>query len=350
MALLPTPQRLAAVLGLSSLFLMVAIAPKPARAEPTTSALSWVRLPGTESCITALELGARVERHLGRSVLVSPGVADLSIEGRVEATGGPGAPRRYRVIVGGTRRDGALLGSREMTSPNADCRALDDGVVLVVALMIDPDAFAPASRPPLAAPPPASLAIIDERTVVHEIERVAVASPWLVEASLAGVVAIARLPGAAPGVAVALRAGPSRLVAFQVSLGVVPAGTLTVGSRAVDFTILEGGLAYCPAVALGRRIDTGGCAGLRLGAVRSQGRGFGNDHQVDRGLADLALGPHVDVTLAGPFFAVVTANALVPLVRQQTTVTDAAGKTVVVDERSALGAEIGVGVGVRFSP
>jgi hypothetical protein len=328
-----------------------ALAATPARGETNTSALSWVRLPGSESCISTPDLGARVERHLGRPVLVSPSVADVSIEARVETVGTASA-RRYRAIVGGTRRDGTLIGTREMTSPGPDCRALDDGLVLVVALMIDPDALSPARAdpPPLAAPPQVTREIIHER-VVHEIDHVNVASaPWLVEASVAGVAAIERLPGAAPGIALGLRAGPSRLLAFQVSLGVVPSGELAVASRAVDFTLLEGGLAYCPAVALGRRVDAGGCAGLRIGAIRSHGRGFGNDHDVDRGLVDVALGPNLEVTLAGPLYAIATANALIALVRQQTTVTDASGKTVVLDARSVLGAEIGVGVGVRFSP
>jgi hypothetical protein len=84
--------------------------------------------------------------------------------------------------------------------------------------------------------------------------------------------------------------------------------------------------------------------------VRSQGRGFGSDRQVDRGLADVAIGPHVQLTLAGPVFGVASASAIVPLVRQRTTVTGTSGNQVLLDERSAIGAEIGVGVGVHFSP
>lgn len=324
-----------------------------ARAERSTSALSWVRLPGSESCITAPELGARIEKHLGRTALVSPSVADVSIEGRTEAIG-TGAARRYRVVVGGTRRDTTLIGTREMTSQGPDCRTLDDGLVLVIALMIDPDALSPAPAPPANAspPPPPPPTIVSERQiVVHEIERVTVGPPpWVVEASALGLAAIQRLSGAAPGVAVALRAGPSKLVAFQLQLDVVPSGSLTVSSRNVDFAIFEGGLAYCPSVALARRLDLGGCAGLRVGVVHSRGEGFATDRGSDRGLADLALGPQLTVGIAGPLFGVVSANGLVALVRQQTTVTDGAGKEVVLDERAALGAEVGVGIGVRFSP
>ncbi|HSO37851.1 MAG TPA: hypothetical protein VLT33_35230, partial [Labilithrix sp.] len=129
-------------LALVLVLLGALLAARPARAERSTSALSWVRLPGSEACITAPELGARIEKHLGRSVLVSPSVADVSIEGRPEALGS-GAARRYRVVVGGTRRDATLIGTREMISQGSDCRALDDGLVLVIALMIDPDALSP---------------------------------------------------------------------------------------------------------------------------------------------------------------------------------------------------------------
>jgi hypothetical protein len=84
--------------------------------------------------------------------------------------------------------------------------------------------------------------------------------------------------------------------------------------------------------------------------VRSRGRGYDTDHDVDRGLVDFALGPHVELTLAGPLYATASANAVVALVRQQTTMTDATGKSVLLSERSALGGELGLGLGVRFSP
>src|SRR5437762_12901629 len=87
-----------------------------AEATKATSSRSWVRLPGAESCISTPDLGARIEKHLGRAVLVSPSIADVSIEGRVE-TVGAGAARKFKVVVGGARRDGTTIGTREMTSP-----------------------------------------------------------------------------------------------------------------------------------------------------------------------------------------------------------------------------------------
>jgi hypothetical protein len=328
----------------------------PASAEGTTSALSWVRLPGSETCITTPELGARVEKHLGRAVLVSPSVAEISIEGRVE-TVGAGSARRFRVVVGGTRRDGTSIGAREMSSTSADCRSLDDGLVLVVALMIDPNALSPArhAEPP-AAPPPATVREIVHERVVHEVTRIeqvpssASSPPWLVDALLSATAAFARLPGVSPGASIALRAGPSRLAAFQVSLGMSPGFELTVGARAVYYTLIEGGLAYCPTVVLGRRAAVGGCAGVRLGAVRSRGQGFPSDRDVDRGLADLAVGPLFELGVAGPVFVLASATALVHMVRQQTTASNGAGPPLLLDDPGALGAEVGFGLGVHFSP
>ena len=350
MALSPASTRL----SLAALLVAAGLIPSSARADaPVTSALSWIRLPGAESCITTPELGTRIETHLGRPVLVPPTAADVSIEARVARSDAGGV--RYKAIVGGTRRDGTPIGTREIVSSTNDCRSLDDGLVLVIALMIDPNALQPAPPAP-AAPPPSPPAVTreivhHERVVVHEVERVTASSPapWIAQGALTGGASFARVPGVAPATSLSVRAGPSRLVAFEVSLGVVPSQTLDVGARAVDYTLLEGGLAFCPAVAFGSRVDLGGCLGVRVGAIRSRGRGFGSDKEVDRGLADIGIGPRIMVGIVGPVFALATATALVPLVRQETTVTDA-GSAVLLDRRSALGGEVGIGAGVHFSP
>lgn len=320
--------------------------PCTAFAEEATSALSWVRLPGAESCIATPELGARVEQRLGRPVLVAPSVATISIEGHVERT----ADKKFRAMVGGTRRDGTTIGSREIVSQDTDCRSLDEGLVLVVALMIDPDALAPARAkekdepPPL--PPPVTHEVVHERVVIHEIDHVPAPSiPWVAQGSVEAVVAVARLPATSPGATLAFRAGPTPLVAFEVSVGAVPSATLEVGSRSVDYTLVEGGLGYCPSVQAATRIEVGACAGMRVGSVHSQGHGFASDRATDRGFANVALGGRFTALVAGPVFVLARATALVPLVRQETT---AGGTT--LDRQSALGGEFGLGVGLRFSP
>lgn len=344
------------------LFLSIFFLAPTARAAENgvTSALSWVRLPGAETCITAPELGARIEKHLGRAVLVSPSVADVSIEGRIQRAGSI-----YKATVGGTRHDGTPIGTRELTSSAGDCRSIDDGLVLVVALMIDPNATSAAepAKPATTTTTTTTHEIVHERVIVRDIEHVPplpppppASTPWLVEAQLASSASIERAPGVAPAFAASARVGPSRLLAFELLFGVLPSAELTgvrssatTSDASVDFAIIEGGFSYCPTIALGR-FDLGGCAGLRAGLLRSSGRGFANGSQdADRGLADIAIGPRVEVRVAGPFFVLVNGAAFVPLVRQETTATSG-GATTVLSKRSALGGEVGIGVGLRFSP
>jgi hypothetical protein len=119
-----------------------------------TSSLSWLRMPGADSCIATQALARSVEDRLGRHVFVSASEADVSVEGRIERHAGS-APGWHSVI---TIRDGkgALLGTRELDRPDGSCAAMNEPLALVIAVMIDPDAALspPAPPPPAPAPPP----------------------------------------------------------------------------------------------------------------------------------------------------------------------------------------------------
>lgn len=335
------------LLAAAALAIGVACASR-AYAESSSSALSWVRLPGAESCIATAELGERIERHLGRSVLVSPSVADISIEGRVARQS-----KQFKATIGGAKRDGTPMGTRELVSTTGSCRELDDALVLAIALMIDPDALAPKPKEETEAapaPPPVTREVIHERTVIHEVERVpATSPPWILEGMIYGAASLERLPGVGLAVGGALRFGPHRLAAVEVSFGGMPSQSLDVDRRSVDFSLYEGGIAYAPSFALGSRFEAGGVVGLRAGAIHSSGSRFASNGDVDRGLADIAAGARLRFAVAGPLFLSTSATALVPLVRQETTVVDGAN-VIVVHRRSAVGADFGLGVGISFSP
>ena len=328
-----------------------------ARAETgttSTSALSWVRLPGAGSCIGTAELGSRVEAHLGRRVFATATTADVSIEGHVEPRG-----HKFTVTLGGARRDGTSLGTRELESEGPDCRTLDAGLVLVIALMIDPDAIgatpAPIASPTAAAAAPGPATVtregIHETTIVREIHHDApAAAPWRVDAHLDGSLGFGRLPALAPGVLLAIEFGPWKRFPIQVTLGTSATGAVSYAERSASFLLVEGGVGMCPGLPLGRRVELGGCAAVRAGGVRSVGRGFEREQAVERGLVDVVAGPRVALTVAGPVFAIATASAVVPLVRQRTTFTGLDGAQIVLHERALLGAELIVGIGVHFSP
>jgi hypothetical protein len=333
------------------LALAIVVTSSAARADQTTSALNWVRLPGTEGCLSASDLAARVEKRLGRSVFVPPGAADVAIEGRVELRPNK---KGFRMVVRGVRRDGTEIGARELDSARPDCHALDDTVALVVALMIDPEADAPKPPPPAPDPPPPEREIVHERVIVHEVERPLPPAPpsrLLVDAYAAGTLAFGRVPGTAPGLALAVRIGP-RNFPVEAALGTIPSGSLRSGDVSASYWLLEAGLAICPAVPLGEggRIELGGCAGARIGNVRMRGDGFASNAEVDRPLVDASLGPRALVVLAPPVFAIAGVTAVVPFVRQRTTYTASDGSQLLLYERAAVGAEAVIGVGVRFSP
>ncbi len=109
-----------------------------------TARLSWVRLPGAESCADASTIRAKVKARLGRDPFSE--TAPQSIEGTVAREGTRWVARLYVRDA----ETGALRGQRELMSDDAACAALDPGVTLAIALAIDPEgALSPA---PSASP------------------------------------------------------------------------------------------------------------------------------------------------------------------------------------------------------
>ena len=328
-----------------------------ATADRPTSSLSWVRLAGSESCIAAAELGTRVEAHLGRTVFSSPSTANVSIEGHVERRG-----KRFVAMLGGSGRDGTPIGTRQLDSEGADCRSLDVALILVIALMIDPDAVAAAAATAPAAPtppPPPATREAGREIVVREIHDgpPTAASgpppppaPWRLDAHVDATLGLGRLPGRTPGVMLGVGFGPTPRFPLELTLGTSPSASADTGGRSVSFSLVEGGLGFCPDVPVGGRVTVGGCASVRVGRIRSVGSGFDRNEAIDRVLADVVVGARAGVTLVRPFFAVATASAVVPMARQRTTFRGADGAEVLLHERAAFGAELAIGVGVRFSP
>jgi hypothetical protein len=114
--------------------------PTPAR----TSSLSWVELPGAESCGGTVLIANLVEEDLGRHAIVAPAGADLSIEAYVEH---PDAAPGWRARIVLRDPGGAVLDQREITSSEPTCDELRTSTALAIALMIDPDAVARAPTP-----------------------------------------------------------------------------------------------------------------------------------------------------------------------------------------------------------
>lgn len=96
--------------------------------------LNWVRLPGADSCICPGELARKVEARLGREVFFSSAAADVAVEGHI----GPRKKSGWVAMLVISDKDGKILGSRKLETEEADCRALDEALALVIAVSIYP--------------------------------------------------------------------------------------------------------------------------------------------------------------------------------------------------------------------
>jgi hypothetical protein len=304
---------------------------RTARAAGTTSALSWVRLAGAESCIPVSELSTRVEKRLGRAALVSPSVAAVAIEGHVEVKA---SPRGFHAVLRGTRRDGSEIGVRELDTRGEDCRRMDDDLVLVIALLIDPDAVGGA-RPeptPVPSPPP-------EPTTPWR-------SPPSIDTQLGVRGAFGLFPDTAAGFTLGARVG---LGHFAFGLGLFS----TLESEQdnpgpIQYSVTDGELSVRGRWSLSRRVEVAGEAGARFGVMSVQAPASATSHSLP--LADVALGPRFLVFVAGPMFVEASGSVVVPLFRQQPQSQIGADTPAAIATRPAVGGDLGLSVGLRFAP
>ena len=110
-------------------------------------------------CIQPGELAEKVEQQVGRPLFgANP---ELRIEGHVR----PGTPpAKWAARLTLLDAAGTVLGTRDVTGEKASCRAIDESLVLVIALMIDTKVKEPATPPPVvekpATPPPPPPALV----------------------------------------------------------------------------------------------------------------------------------------------------------------------------------------------
>ena len=180
------------------------------------ASLSWLRLPGAESCPGVKDVAQRVDSRLGHAAFVAPSDAELTIEAAIaKAADSSGWELTMRMFDA----RGEALGNRHLSLAQADCSEAIDNAALALALMIDPDAVnrhsasyepdaAPPVAPPAVAPPPPA-------PVPNAVgARCAPAAPpppdnrWRARLSLGFVGSLGQLPSAAGGAAGGMRLAP----------------------------------------------------------------------------------------------------------------------------------------------
>lgn len=275
--------------------------------ELRTSSLSWVRLPGAESCIGTRALAEAVEARLRRPVIISAAQADLSIEGRVSPLEPPTPGFRAVVVV--SSPDGTVLGERTIDREDVDCRILDETLALVIAVMIDPEAaLTPEPEEPANdhddsdstledEPEEESATLVDhaepeseEPVVVEPDEGSPPPTPFRTDLAASFQLGLGSLPGVALGTAAGVILDPPRFWPIELEIG----GFLGAHAERLDgpgsarFDQLSGGLLICAPFER-RSIRVHGCFGVHAGAVRAQGEAFDSVHRQWRPVVNAAI-------------------------------------------------------------
>jgi len=327
---------------------------RPARAEDThgrTSSLSWVRLDGSESCIATNTLAQAVEGRLGRKVFVSASQADVSVEGHIVQTKPGGAPE-WRAVL--TIRDahGTLIGTREIERGGSTCSSLDDSIVFVVSVLIDPDAalgkasVAKAPEPPPAPAPPPQVIVRREEVLVPAA---APPEPWHFEASAGGAVSLGLLPTVGWGATASVLVEPPGFWGIELS-GTYWHRTSVDAERGArsDVWLAYGGVALCPFRWEKGRLSYRACAGLEIGTIQSRGSGFAED-RADEALALHAFLPsRFELRLAGPLVASLGLSLIVPLVRTELSYGLPDGSKIAIFRPAPIAGATDLSLGLRF--
>jgi hypothetical protein len=292
----------------------------------TSYELRWQRAPGAEACVEARELGTAVGARVGREVFADAGGAALVIDGEVRPT-----VDGWHVAIAVHDRAGAARGGRELDVAGADCRAIDEPLTLVLALIVDPEGTWGAPTPPV------------ERAATDPSAR---RSPWRIDAAVLGAAGLEVLPGADVGARLAVTLDPPAWWPIALTVGWWAPTEQPVGGAAGGVRIgrWQAGAAVCTPAWRRGRAGLAGCAGGAVARVAAGGVGFVDDQRASA-LAGLAtVTGRATVELRRSAFALLEVGAEVAVVRPR--FVDDAGTTVYrVAPAAAVAA---LGVGVRF--
>lgn len=310
--------------------------------SPRTSSLAWVRLPGAESCIGARELEVAVEERLGRTVFVPPAQATVFIEGRVEpSASGPGF--QGHLTLADDHR--AVLGSRDLETSATSCRALDEQLTLVVALLIDPDgppakAVAPG---PLVTPPPKITPRVDAPDRVDLARK-----PWRASLEVGPTFAVGLLPGAAVGLTFRAELTPPSFLPIEVGGTFWLDGRADQAGRGSVLSLAYGQLGLCPLDVVRSRTRVVACAALEIGSIRAAGYGFHTSESAAQLLALGALEGRIARRIVGPVDLGLGVGVTVPFDRARFYYLDAGGAPRELYRLPPIAGVLAATVGVAF--
>jgi hypothetical protein len=249
-------------------------------------ALGLERGAGTDACIRQPAIERAVERRLRRPVFARNEAPDLKIDVALarEADGAWSA----RLVLRG--RTGTEIGARELDTHAAHCSALDDALVLVVALLVDsPEARAEANKPVLFEPTPPQgrpeLSGIPKPAepkppapghIELPPETYAPREPYRIELAASVVGAAGVLPGVAVGGELLLAVRPPHFIELRLRPSAFLPKTThdPTPDRGGRFSLFAVAFDACPFEREGDFLRFSACIGQRVGRMSAEGFGF----------------------------------------------------------------------------
>lgn len=278
------------VAGLTPLLTPISHAQAPAPRH----ALRWTRGPGAERCIDAADLRASVESRLHRRVFVARDVAPIVIDAHIAR-----AASGWHVAIAVRDEAGASIGARELDDPSPDCRSVDETLVLVIALIVDPEATS-RDVSPAPTPPPAG-------------------ARWRAGVSAHGTAAVGLLPGGAFGGALAVTVAPPWMPPAVIRASLWredEARRAQVGAR---FQLATAGVTICPRVSRRGALVVAACAGAETGHVAARGFGFDRSQRSATIVGHAVIEPHVEIQLSRKLAVEARVGLWVPIIRPRFT-------------------------------
>ncbi len=313
--------RLAHLLGAAAGLLAGLLFPASARAEPAHTRLVWRAAPG---CISAAEVERGVAQRLGRPAFRAP--PDLVLRGTLtSAAAGARAELELRTMGLAAGQHGVLVGRRVLSMPGADCRQLDQALLLVASLMLDvPREELPPPPPGPAesaarAPTERAQAVTPLGTPLRLPEPPPPTTPWGYALYAAGSAGAGLMPLPAFGAELGVVLTPPSFWAVDSGL-LFQHGQLSEGSAGLRLNALAWGIAACP---LHAELEL--CALQRVGVTWVSGAGLDENRSTRRIRAEVGAAVRYQIAFsraqpgtAGPALsAVVGLEGVVPLVQDR---------------------------------
>jgi hypothetical protein len=232
-----------------------------------------------ERCVSKSELEQAVQAQLGRIAFVEAGALTALVVRVRLAESSPGHFRAVVTSEGVPATEPSAASKRELEAAG-DCRALDEPLALVVALLVDaepeppplPPAPAPAPEPPPEPSPPAE----DTGPVSSAPSwESAPAGPWHLALGASGEVGFGLLPHIAGGGSLALVVTPPAWPGLRLrAAGFAPDRARAAPGAWLGVTLLFGGAGVCPELGVVGRLGFEACLGVEATLLRVVSHGL----------------------------------------------------------------------------